>query len=697
MATDSVIEELDELHRASRDVRRRHEGSWYLNLAYLQGDQWTRFDGVRIFQEQVPGHLAKPVDNRIRPIVRKEIAKITKNRPTPVAEPATPNEKDVIVARYEERFVEHIWRELHLDQKRRAALLWSRVCGAGFWKITWDPEAGDSVEMLVYAMGHALEGQLVKDTYGKPIPASRRDTVAPENLEGVEPKRIHFGECRVDVRSPFEIFPDPLASDEGLSSAEWVGEEAVYSQEYVRSRFGVELEPDTQASAGIELSRFPGAGSMREIGKRGKGVKLREIWFPPSSKYANGKHCVWAPGSEKVLHEADNPYPWTPYAMFRGSPTPGSFWPDCTVDDLISQQTELNKREAQISDNADRIGNAPLLVSSANEDDFEWYNLPGQKLTFEDMGTPGSVPAFLQVPEVPGYIREDVGRIVDSMREISQQHEVSSGTVPPGVTAASAINLLQEGDDTVLGPDIEDMDLTLTEAARRLEHLAARGYRNERMLRVTGDEGAWRVFSFKGEMLKGRETVTMKSGGGRSQSNAAKQAALQEVLNMFAQSQVKISERDLRRVLKEYEIPGLEQFFATIGVTEQQINREHRRFLAGEAVAVNDYDKHDEHIDGHNEFRRSEVYEESPDDVKAKIATHVAEHVQRGTDAAVAQSGAGVPPGGGAPDAMAPPGDPSMPPGMEAAGVAGDNGGLPSDGGLPSALQQFPPMPPGGA
>jgi hypothetical protein len=80
--------------------------------------------------------------------------------------------------------------------------------------------------------------------------------------------------------------------------------------------------------------------------------------------------------------------------------------------------------------------------------------------------TPG--PSSCSVPEIPGYVQSRPDRAENSLREISHQHEVSSGNVPAGVTAASAINLLQEADDTVLGPDIEDMELAIRDAGRRM-------------------------------------------------------------------------------------------------------------------------------------------------------------------------------------------------------------------------------------
>src|SRR5204863_4780511 len=130
------------------------------------------------------------------------------------------------------------------------------------------------------------------------------------------------------------------------------------------------------------------------------------------------------------------------------------FWPDSLVTQLRRRQVDLNRRLSQIAENAERIGNPPLLVPSSMGEDFTWNGLPGEVVVFQDNGSSNAAPAFMQVPEQPGYVREDIPRIEQSMMEISGQHEVSGAQGPAGVTAASALNLLQEADKTRLGPDV---------------------------------------------------------------------------------------------------------------------------------------------------------------------------------------------------------------------------------------------------
>jgi hypothetical protein len=646
---DSATSELDELHRRSKKARSRFEPQWFLNCAYYNGDQWMKFDGGRLYQPSLEAWRLKPVDNRIQPVVRTEIAKMTKTRPDFAVTPTASDEEDIRAAAMGERVLDWLWKELDLTRKLRAGLLWSRICGAGFWKVCWDPTKGDMVEVLA----NLGTGQVLKDSNNRPMALHRLgEDFDPASLgENVGKKQISRGDVAVEVRTPFETFPDPLAGEEGLSAAEWLIEEVVQSEEYVLRRFNTEVEADTDAINGIAESRMPAPGLAAAAGETAKGVKVRELWALPSSKFPQGRHVVWV--KDRVLQEEANPYPWLPYIMFRGIPVPGRFWPGSVTEQLISPQTELNKRKAQIGENAARIGNPPLVRSSAS--DFEWQGLPGEEIVFQDTGTPAAMPQFMAVPELPGYIREDVQRIEASIQDISGQHEVTQGSVPSGVTAASAINLLQEQDDTRLGPDIGDMEVALGEGGTYLLELVHWYYSDARIVRNAGEDGAWDIFDFRGAMLKGNTQVSVQAGSAMPRSRAAKQAAMTELMNLVIQYGVQVDQRSLRKFFQEYEVGGLERLFADIDVDEKQVNRENRIMSQGNDPGVNDYDNHGFHIEGHNEFRKSARFEAMPPQIKVIFEQHVQQHqamfptptpeIPPGPGQGAPQNGGGPPPG----------------------------------------------------
>lgn len=620
---DSAVAELEEKLAASKAIRRPREPQWFVNLAYHAGEQWVGFDGVQLFEPQLEDWRAKCVDNRIRPAVRAELARMTKAQPVWTGVPKDLGDKEVAAARMRERVFQHFWRSGDLVHLLRAALLW-RVASAGFWKVSWDSTAGPRMDVLV-----GPDGKTWKDDNGKPFPVDVRETLPPEIAEQLKPAQVGMGDARFELRTPFEIYPDDLAGEEGLEGAAWIIEDAVHRPADIAEQFGVELEPDAQANAGISESRMPWGVQLGLTDGRKTGVRIREFWAKPCSEYKDGKWCVWA--NNKLLHEDVNPYPWLPYVMFAGAPVPGRFWPDGTVDDLVPQQTSLNKRESQIEENAERIGNPPL-VRSASTEDVEWHGLPGEELVFQDTGTPNSVPQFLNVPELGVYVREDVDRRIDSIRELSGHSEIQAGSVPSGVTAAAAINLLLESNNDILAPDVGDMNKAISGAGRRLLWMLRKYASDERLAKIPGEEGAWDVFAFRGDDLGDCDEDGVEVASGVPQSKAAKQAAIQEVLNMFAQAGVQLNERDLRRVLQQYEIGGLEQFFASIGQDERQVARENQRLVRGEPLPINSYDDDDVHIASHQDLQKTARYDELPDQVKQAVEAHVQEHVKRRSD-----------------------------------------------------------------
>jgi hypothetical protein len=582
---DSTIEDLDNLLTASKRIRRRFEQQVYLNSAFFQDQQWVAWDGRKLYEPQLEPWRARITDNRIKPAVRNDIAKMTKTRPTFVGVPRTQGTDDIAAARYAEQALEYQWRQQDLLRKLRGALTWSRIAGAGYWKVWWDRTLGDPIEYLVYAQGHEKEGEYALDGRGQIMTPDSLQGLPPEMADQLMAQTVYTGDLRVDLRTFFHIYPDPLATEDGLESADWVIEEAVYSMDYARQRFpGANLEADASPSAGVSESRMPFADTTGTDFEGGKGVRIREYWRKPSGASPRGRYACWA--QNQMLAEGDNPYPWLPYIMFRGIPVPGRFYPDAPVTSLISPQVQINKLLSQFAENSERIGNPPLLKPSTAAD-WEWHGLPGEQIEFQPTGGPDSLPQFMQVPELPAYSQNLLQTLFGSIQEISGQHEVSSAQVPAGVTAASAINLLQEQDDTRLGPDIADMEETIAGAGRRVLWLMVANYDDERHVRISGRDGQWDVFALKGDMLAGCEDIEVQAGSGIPQSQAAKQAAISAAMNLFIQNGEQIPPKTMRKVLQEYGVSGLETFYADVGRDEQQINEENRLMALGEQLPTN--------------------------------------------------------------------------------------------------------------
>jgi hypothetical protein len=149
---DQIVSWAKTQFRMIRNARVSTERQWYLNLAFYAGLQNVHvlkpqatgvgnFTSTRLFVPPAPYYRARPVINRIRPTIRHELAQLTNNKPNASIIPASAEDRDLYAAQAGEQ----IWENIYLDHKLkfvlRRALWWNQVCGNGFIKCWWDPTA----------------------------------------------------------------------------------------------------------------------------------------------------------------------------------------------------------------------------------------------------------------------------------------------------------------------------------------------------------------------------------------------------------------------------------------------------------------------------------------------------------------------------------------------------------------------------
>lgn len=587
-------------------------------MFYL-GDQWVFWNRGRLDRPRLDPWRVTLTDNRVGPVALKQLARLTKQRPAFQVVPTTDEDEDLQAALTGEKVLDFLWRHCKLRKSLHAALLWAQITGAGFWKITWDNAKGQKVQVLADETGKPV----MHSETGAPM---RPSDVADEQgqlPDGFMPKTIATGDVHVEVISPFEIYPDPIAKE--MEDCEWLIQTAVKSTEWVKSHYGQDVQPDADVAAGpAEARLFP---SWQMGGTSGyRGVTIKEYWCQPSNQHPKGRRVVWVKG--KILFEDINPYPRLPYVMFKGWDVPGRFWPTSVIEQCKSSQTELNKFKSQVTENVHRVGNPALLA--ARQANIQYSGAPGERIDFDDT-VQNAIPSYLQPPQVPQWVIEQIDRAEKSIEEISGQHEVSNAQVPAGVKAASAINLLQEADDTRLGPTISEMEEALGVAGEMLLELVAKYWTEERTIQVSGADNAWEVKGFRGAALRENTHVEVQAGSSMPRSKAAKQAAIQDVLNLIFQyqGQQPINRRMLAKLMKEYEAGALEKVFGDVSQTEAQINRENSEIAIGAELPINAFDEHQEHIEGHEEFQRTGTYKYLDPLQKQAMERHVLLHRQQ--------------------------------------------------------------------
>ena len=616
---DTTVTDLNNRYEQAKTARLRFEPDWMLNRAFFEGEQWVLYSAGRLTAPYIDPRRQLVTDNRIKPVVTSRVARKAKNRPMFSATPQGADDKAIDAARIGERVLENDWDALHLHPKLFTSLLWADVCGNSFLKVYWDRTKGEKIQYL-----KGPDGQPLTDDYGRPLTPAQID---PSMMVDIQVGEIAQGDVCVEVKTPFEIFPDPLATD--MTDCEWLIDETVRSVEHVRQHFqtdasGAAFDPHPDS----DVPETPGQGWLQSgqlfsgATSGYKGVRVREYWCRPNSAHPNGWYAVWA---NDTLLVAEEPFDPMPYVKFNSTETPGRFWCRAITSDLRGPQQDLNTIRTQIKENARRLGNPALMKS--RQANVRYQGVPGEEIEY-DSTVQDPTPSYLSPPPIPVYVENEVERIEKSIEEISGMHEVSRATVPTGVTAASAINLLQEADETRIGPEIQQMEYALGQLGTKILKLRAEFNTDERLLKVAGEDGNWDITAFKGEMLGPDPHVEVQAGSQMPRSKAAKQAAMTEVLGLLVQYGVPVADRDMRRFLKDYEVGGLDRLFEGISEDAKQCNREHRILIEGtiNPLPINTFDNHEFHIAEHTEFQKTHRYWRLPPDAQQRFNSHVMAH-----------------------------------------------------------------------
>ena len=609
----------------AKQARQKYERQWYENLAFYGGKQYVQWTtsaasatGIsRLYEPPAPPWRVRIVSNKIKPVIRKELAKITKEKPQPYVIPASTDDDDLAAARAGEAIFDHLTRELEFDRTVRQMLFWELICGTSF----------------------------IKDWYNPTVP----------DAQG------HKGRIFCEPVNPFQLYvADP--TEPNMENQPYVIHGLVKTTEWVQDVYDKRVEADTAKVGGVMDGAFLKAMGLPSLPK--KAVTVYECWMKPSARYPQGAVITWA--GDTILTVADS-WPFEnqdyPFTKFGHVPT-GAFYDDSVIVDMIPLQKEMNRTRSQIVEAKNRMAKPQLIAPRGSVDPRKVTTEPGLIILY----TPGfQKPEPIPLVSIPNYVIDEIARCQQDMDDISGQHEISKGSTPTGVSAATAISFLQEQDDAMIAPTITSLEEGIARIGRHWLGYVKQFWEAERTIRVLGENQAYEVFNFNKTAIAGNTDLHVQAGSATPRSTAAKQAFITELMDKKY-----ITPQQGLRYLQMAETSRMHEEMA---VSERQAQRENLRLANGatpEEVTVNTWDEHAIHMQEHDVFRRRQAFERLDDEIKANFEAHVTMHRQlvgqaQGTPIGPGESlppppSEGAPPVGAEGDLMQAPGEAPMPP-----------------------------------
>lgn len=623
--------------------RRTLESQWWENIASYCGDFWVDFDVnlKQLIEPSRPEHRVRLPVNMVQPGVRSEYAKLLKNRPIVDCLARSNDQSDLHSAEVGDKLLyNYVEKQLHMPRYRRRMLQWVVICGMGGLFVDYDSMAMGEQEVLVDPKGNPVFDERMIAAIQRYYRDRKR---APKTI------RMRQGELRHVALSPFQIGWDMAKVD--YDEAWWCIVSEVFDIDEVFVRWEAEIEGDKNATPGImerrSIQQWDLTGKLEW--KRGDTQKVAEVhrlFVRPGHRYfPDGAEIVFT--TNELIDRSNFPFKhgMLPVGVCGHVPAPWSQHQMSVIPAIKPLALELSKTVSQMIENRNMMGNPPWIEYKQNRVQGEIQNKPGLRLTI-DWHPNIPEPHPIEMPEIPGYVKELIPVIKETIQEVSGQSEVSQGKVPAGARAGVTIAYLQEEDDTKLGPTVQDYEECMERVSWLDLQTIAEKYDAPRTIRIYRRHSDPEVFDFIGTMLEGVAGVVCQAGSALPRSKAAKQ---QFILDLWDRK----IEQDPRRVRQWLELSegDPDEFEEDIN----QAERENRKMMQGQPVTAREWENHPAHHYKHRSIMKSAEWDDLPVPIQQMIERHDEDHsrferaqgAQQMVQAQMAGGGPQTPPQGG--------------------------------------------------
>lgn len=555
---DALNKKVDQLRR----YRQPLENQWKLNLAFYKGKQYAyfnratrRLESLPIDDGEKPRYRVRLVSNQIITGAQSLLAKLTKTRPEIYAEPGSGSDSDIKAAQMAQTLFEYWWEDLFMDDLLEEALLWAIIAGQGWWRISWDAQAGKEMKFCLDPQGKPITDDSVKDLF-----------YAELNKAGIEPqeKVVYLGDVAVDVCSPFDVYIDPTVRN--WPDAKYAICVYHLSPDEVKSRWKTTIQPDSLATPPDNLLPMSNAPDAQVP----DAVNVYYGYFKPSAIQPKGRLVIWT--KDRILEDGPWPYPFNdlPLVKFPGVRVPGQPYDSSVVEHALPLQKELNKTLSQIVEYKN-LTVKPRVWAPTGSISTRLTTEPGALYEYNPIGD--HKPEIEQLPAIPPYIFEHLANIREALQDVFYITDVTEGTVPPNVEAGVAIDLLQEMATDRLAPVIKLMEHALGRAGQLLLMFAQKYYIEPRMMKIAGSGGSIQVKRFTQSDIAGNISIRCRSGSGLPRTRAGKQAL---ILNLVQQGIM-----DAQEAYKHLDLGDMTGVAKMLRADEDQAMREHDKIIQG--------------------------------------------------------------------------------------------------------------------
>ncbi len=604
---DLVAEVLEDF-KTRQQNKKSYETTWQLNINYLIGNQYCSINGNGDIIDNPKQFFwqEREVFNHIAPIVDMRISKLNRIRPALTVLPFSDNDRDVACAKISKDLLKAVSYEINMSDILANGTMWSEICGTCFYKVSWDAEAGRAIGV---------------DELGR---------------------EVHEGEVKVDIISPFELYPDSNTYT-NVEDCKSIIHARAYHKDTVKNLWGVDVEgSDIDVFTLDNIDNIGGLGYNATTASVARKVKkdhvlVIERYEAPTVEYPNGRVIMVA--GDQLIYIGELPYVNNfqnkrgfPFVAQKCIPTPNCFWGTSVIERCIPVQRAYNAIKNRKHEFLNRLSMGVLTVEDGSLDveDLQEEGLSPGKILIYRQGS--NMPRLLSSGSVPTDFTLEEDRLLSEFMTISGVSDLlNSNTLASDNVSGIALQLLIEQDEARIITSSDQIRNCAKEISKQILRLYKQFAVLPHYTRIVGDNGSVEMFSWKNSDISS-EDVVFETENEISQTIAQKRSMIYDILQsgLLHDERGVLSNATRQKVLQQL---GLGMWETTQDIKTLQVGRATKEnfnlIQKGIVPTTLEIDDHDLHINNHtafilgNEFER--VSERHPEYLQI-LLDHIREH-----------------------------------------------------------------------
>lgn len=468
---------VNKLFEKSKTWRKQYDEKWTDNYKMFRGKQWA---------EQRPTYRHSEVINMIFRSIQSVVPIITDSRPRFDFLPQDPSDNEL--AKILAEVAESDWQKNNWLMQLTEIVYDYHLYGTAYGDVQFDQGLEHGIGSITFNSADPF--------YCFPDPNAR-------NIN--EPRSRYFIYAEpIDVDILKKEFPDKkhlIKSDMidlvggnklHLNDARFISANDTASTVDVSTNT-FDLNSSNKA---LKITCYLHCDDSIEEAVNGEGSEMGEqasVEYQTKLKYPKGRKIIIV----NNMRMFEGPIPYDdgkfPYAKIVNYMLPREFYGISEVEQLSSPQKIFNKLISFALDVLTLMGNPVWVVGTDSGVDVDnLFNRPGLIIEKEPNTDVHREPGV----ELQPYVLQMIDKMAGYFNDQSGDNDVSRGVNPGGITAASAIQDLQEAAQTRLRLKSRILDSFLQEIGQLYVSRIFQFYSAPRIFRLTHEEGAQKYFKF---------------------------------------------------------------------------------------------------------------------------------------------------------------------------------------------------------